>query len=224
MVGEVFVPLGSSDFQSLAQTIKEARPDVILNAINGGSNTSFFASLRKAGITPQTIPTISFSIGEEELRHTDPAAMAGDYAASTYFQSVVSAENEAFIAAFRRKFGPQRVLTDPMEAAYVSVRLWAQAVRQAESTEPSDIRRALRNQRLRGPGGDVRVDPATQHTCKTPRIGRVLSNGQFEIVWTAARAEQPNPYPPSRTTEQWKAMLHDLYTNWGNQWSAPVSH
>ncbi len=222
VVGEEFLALGSTDVQFIIVKLQDAQPDVILNSINGDSNTAFFAELRNAGITPAKVPTISFSIGEEELRHLDVAAMAGDYAAWNYFQSIDSPENQEFVSSFQKKYGPQRVVTDPMEAAYFGVKLWAKAIQAAESTDPSDIRRAMRNQRMRSPGGDVRIDPATQHTFKTPRIGRLRPDGQFEIIWTAAKPEQPIPYPTSRTTEQWRAFLHDLYAGWGNQWSAPA--
>ena len=108
-----------------------------------------------------------------------------------------------------------------MEAAYFGVKLWAMAVQESGKTEPSEIRRAMRNLQMRAPEGEVRIDAGTQHTYKIPRIGKVLSTGQFEVVWTAAKPEAPLPYPTSRTAEQWRALLHDLYTGWGNQWAAP---
>ncbi|MEM9657964.1 MAG: transporter substrate-binding protein, partial [Planctomycetota bacterium] len=95
-------------------------------------------------------------------------------------------------------------------------------VAESKTTDVRKIRRAMLNQRTTAPSGDVRIDPATQHTFKTPRIGRVLPNGQFEVVWTAAMPERPKPYPSSRSTEQWRAFLHDLYAGWGNQWAAPT--
>jgi urea transport system substrate-binding protein len=98
----------------------------------------------------------------------------------------------------------------------------AQAVKEANSDDVAEIRRAMRNQRLHGPGGEVRIDPATQHTFKTPRIGKVCADGQFEVVWTAAKPVRPIPYPSSRTTEEWKAFLHDLYTGWAVRWAAPT--
>jgi urea transport system substrate-binding protein len=108
-----------------------------------------------------------------------------------------------------------------MEAAYVGVKLWAAAVTQANSTEPSAIRQAMRGQRMLAPAGEVRIDPATQHAFKTPRIGRINADGQFEVVWTAAKPESPEPYPLSRSAEEWRAVLHDLYRSWGQQWVAP---
>src|SRR5690606_5693485 len=119
----------------------------------------------------------------------------GDYAAWNYFQGIDSPENAAFLRRFRARYGPQRVVTDPMEAAYFGVKLWGQAVADAESLEPSKIRRAMQSQRLKAPEGDVRIDPGTQHTFKTPRIGRIRDDGSFEIVWTADKPEPPQPFP-----------------------------
>ncbi|MEX1039985.1 MAG: transporter substrate-binding protein [Pirellulaceae bacterium] len=222
LVGEAFLPLGSSSVQPIVEQIVAANPDVILNSINGDSNLAFFSELRAAGITPEKVPTISFSIGEEELQQFDSAQVAGDYAAWNYFQSITSDENTAFIASFRQKYGPQRVVTDPMESAYFGVKLWAQAVAELGATDVRKIRHAMLNQRMTSPGGKVRIDPTTQHTFKTPRIGRILPTGQFEVVWTASKPEPPMPYPPSRTAEVWRAFLHDLYLGWDNHWSAPI--
>lgn len=222
LAGEAFLPLGSSQVTPIIEQIQEAKPDVILNCINGDSNLAFFAELRAAGIDASVTPTISFSVEEEELRQLDPSAMVGDYAAWNYFQSVESPENKQFVDSFKKKYGPQRVVTDPMESAYLGVKLWAQAVEECNSTDVRQIRRAMLNQRVASPGGEVRIDPATQHTFKTPRIGRVRPDGQFEVVWTATKPEHPNPYPSTRTAEEWRAFLHDLYTGWGNQWAAPA--
>ena len=102
--------------------------------------------------------------------------------------------------------------------------LWAKAVEEAQSLDPKKIRRAMLNQRLTAPGGEVRIDPDTQHCFKTPRIGQIQGDGQFKIVWTAPEPVRPDPFPGTRTAEAWRAFLHDLYTGWGNQWSAPEGH
>ncbi|MGE5195373.1 MAG: transporter substrate-binding protein, partial [Deltaproteobacteria bacterium] len=221
VAGEEYIPLGEIETKPLVARIVAARPDVILNTINGDSNLSFFKELRRAGVTPETVPTISFSIGEVELRSLNLSQMAGDFAAWNYFQSLTSDENLAFVKSFQARHGVQRVISDPMEAAYVGVKLWAAGVKEARSDKPADIRRAMLNQRLAAPEGEVRIDPATQHAFKTPRVGKIMADGQFEVVWTAARPEPPQPYPPSRKAEQWKAFLNDLYTGWGNRWEAP---
>jgi urea transport system substrate-binding protein len=144
----------------------------------------------------------------------------GDYAAWTYFQSLDTPENQDFVRRFHDKY-VQRSVTDPMMMAYVGVKFWAKAVKQAQTLDPKKIRRALQNTFFRGPSGEVRIDPDSQHCFLTPRIGQIQGDGQFKIVWAAPAPVRPEPYPRSRTAEAWGAFLHDLYTGWGNRWAAP---
>ncbi len=222
LVGEAYLQLGSADVEDAVKKIVAARPQMVLNTINGDTNVAFFRALRKAGFTPAKLPTISFSIGEEEMRHMRANEMAGDYGAWSYFQSIETPENTTFVKAFRERYGAHRVLTDPMEAAYVGVKLWAQAIREAATDNPSDIRRSLRNQRMLAPGGPVRIDPSSQHLVRSPRIGRIKSNGQFDVVWTSPEPVIPQPFPATRTTAQWREFLIDLKNSWGGKWSAPT--
>jgi urea transport system substrate-binding protein len=220
VVGEAFAPLGSQKFDEIVAAIAAARPDMILNTINGDSNIAFFRALRAARIASAETPTLSFSIGEQGLRSLNPAELAGEYAACTYFESLASPENQGFVKKFREQY-PHHSVTDPMETAYMGVKLWAQAVNEAHSLEPKKIRRALLSQRWKGPEGEIRIDSDTQYTYKTPRIAKIEANGLFQVVWSAPAPLEPEPYPSSRSAEAWQAFLHDLYAGWGNRWVAP---
>ena len=46
-----------------------------------------------------------------------------------------------------------------------------------------------------GPGGTVRLDPKTQHTTKSCRIGRIRGDRQFDIVHESDGPIDPDPYP-----------------------------
>lgn len=221
LAGEDYRPLGSTDFADVAARIAAAQPDCILSTISGDSNIDFFRELRAAGVDSHEIPTISFSLGEEEIQQLDVAELVGDYAASSYFQSIDSPENRELVTRFRAKFGPQRVVTDPMEDAYMGVKLWAAAVREAKTLEIPAVRQAMRGIRLPSPAGECRIDPSTQHAFKTPRIGRIEEDGQFNVIWTAANPIAPEPYPAARSAEEWRSVLHDLNRSWNGQWRAP---
>jgi urea transport system substrate-binding protein len=80
VVGEAYILLGSADAQEVVRTIVRARPEVILNTINGDSNATFFRELRAAGVTPEHTPTMSFSVAEHELQALGVSEMVGDYA------------------------------------------------------------------------------------------------------------------------------------------------
>lgn len=220
IVGEEYVLLNNPDVAPVVRKIVEANPDAILNTINGDGNVTFFRTLRAAGITPDKIPTVSFSISEEELSSLSLKDIAGDYAAWNYFQSLNRPQNKAFVKRFQAKYGPQRVTTDPMEAAWFGVQLWAQAVREAKSDNVQAIRQAIKEQSLDAPEGRVRIDPQTLHTWKTVRIGRISEQGQFEIIYDSDTSIQPIPYPASRSPSAWGEFLQDMHLRWGG-WSNP---
>jgi urea transport system substrate-binding protein len=218
VVGELYAPLGARDMNEIVDEIGRARPDVILNTINGDSNAAFFRALRQAGISPAQIPTVSFSIAETELATMGVKDFVGDYAAWNYFQSVKSEENRRFVEGLRRRTGPDTPVSDPMEAAYLSVHLWARAVQEAGATDATAVLRALADQSFPAPEGVVYVDAATHHTWKTVRIGRIRSDGQFDIVWDSRRPVRPTPFPPYRSRTEWEAFLTTLFRQWGGRW------
>jgi len=221
VAGEEYALLGQKDFSKIVQKIAEAKPNVIFNTINGDSNIAFFHALRNAGIRPDKIPTMSFSIAEDELRSMDIRDVEGDYAAWNYFQSIDDDTNQAFVHAFQRRYGAQRTTDDPMEAAYFSVKLWAQAVEDAGSDDVPAIRKAMKEQSLKAPEGIVCIDSATQHTWKMVRIGKITKTGQFEIVWSSGTPVRPSPYPIYHSKAEWDNFLDNLYQGWGQRWANP---
>jgi urea transport system substrate-binding protein len=210
IAGEAYIPSGGVEMASLVVEIAASKPDLIVNTINGDSYISFFRSLRTHGLTPDRIPVLSFSIGENELRSLD---IAGNYAAWNYFQSIDRLENHLFVSAFRARYGPQRVTSDPMEAAYIGVHLWAQAVEQAGCEDVGRIREGLRHQSLNAPEGAVHIDPANQHTWKTIRVGRIVEEGQFDIIYSSENPIRPEPYPDSRSVDEWRTFLDSPQSN-----------
>jgi urea transport system substrate-binding protein len=223
IVGEDYIPLGSSKTQAVVDRIKASQPDVILNTINGDTNIAFFHALRAADIYPTRIPTVSFSIGENELPKLDPSRCIGDYAVWNYFQTVPGARNDAFVAAFQKKYGPKRVVSDPMEVAYCAVKLWAQAVEEAGTENTEDVQNTILDQSMAAPEGVILIDPETRHTWRPVRVGLIRADGQFSIVWDSGRPIRPQPFPLSRTRADWEKFLERLYAGWENNWSAPSS-
>lgn len=221
VVGEEYAPLGSQDFSAIAAHILAARPDVVLNTINGDSNLGFYKAIREAGIRSEQIPVMSFSIAEGEIRAIGPAVAAGDYAVRNYFQTVDSPENQAFLKRFRATHVPGYAFTAPMEAAYFGVMMWAKAVAEAHSTDYRDFRSTLKGQSMTAPGGIVSIDPSTQHVWRTVRIGQIQPDGNIRIRWDSQRPVRPVPYPSIQSKTEWQEFLDSLYAGWGGSWSAP---
>ena len=220
-VGEAYVPLGGENFAAIAREIKRARPDVILNTVNGASNIGLFGALRGAGIKASQTPVVSFSIAEQEVQEIGARVLAGNYAVWNYFASLDNPENRAFIRSFQSQFGQGCLTDDPVEAAYIGVELWAEAVRDAGTPSPTKVLEKIGNESYRAPEGMVYVDDQNHHLWKTTRIGQIRSNGEFKVVWTSETILHPEPFPASRTEGQWQALLHHFDTMWRG-WSAPA--
>lgn len=221
IVGEKYVLLGETNFGPLVKKLIADKPDIIINSINGDSNFAFFRALRAAGITSKEIPTVSLSIGENELSQFGSLDMSGDYLACNYFQSIARPENEAFVKSFKDKYGEHRVANDPMEAAYSAVHLWAQAVKKASSDDPKAIRRVLKGMSFDAPGAQIRIDPSNNHTWKQFRMGRIAAGGKIEEVASSGKPIPPTPFPETRTRAEWEALLDLLYRTWGSSWVNP---
>ena len=222
VAGERYIRLGGDQtalIDEIVAEIKRLQPDAILNTINGDKNQVFFRALRRAGITPDKIPTMSTSIAEHELQSMNAREMAGDFATWNYFESVNTPRNNAFVGAFRERYGSDRVTDDPIEAGYFGVYLWKQAVEEAGSDAAPDILKAMRRQSMNAPEGVVYVDPENLHTWKTVRVGRILPNGQFKIEWSSEKPIRPVPYPVYRRREEWDAFRDQLFKRWGQRWA-----
>lgn len=195
VVGEDYLPLGNVEVTPIIAKIKAALPNggVIYNTLNGDSNVAFFKQLQSAGLGPDKYPSMSVSIAEEEVKAIGPEYLKGHYAAWNYFMTVESPANKKFVEAFKKKYGADRVTNDPMEAAYIAVYLWKQAVEKAKSTDLEPVRKAALGQTLDAPEGKVTMEN-NHHISKVVRIGEVTPDGQFKIVSSTDKAVTPIPW------------------------------
>jgi urea transport system substrate-binding protein len=196
LVGEDYLPLGSTNFSPIIKKIQSSRPQIIINTINGDSNIAFFRAYRNAGIDPRLIPTISFSIAETELRTIGANLLFGHYAAWNYFQSLENPANRLFIENYRQRFGANSVVSDPMVHAYTNAFFWRRAVEKAKSFDPALVRQALVGLEFRdSPLGRIRIE-ANGSVKQRVYIGRVERSGQFQVVWRTNTEVIPQPYDP----------------------------
>ncbi len=207
---EIYTPFGHSDYQTIVANIKRfaaAKPTAVISTINGDSNVPFYKELANQGVRAEDIPVIAFSVGEEELRGIDTAPLVGHLAAWNYFMSIDTPENREFVKkwkAYVKKHnlpgGDKRVTNDPMEATYIGIKMWAQAVLQAGTTDVDAVRQAMGYQTFKAPSGyEIRMDPKNHHLHKPVFIGEIREDGQFDIVWQTdgpIRAEPWSPYLP----------------------------
>ncbi|HYN94654.1 MAG TPA: urea ABC transporter substrate-binding protein [Pilimelia sp.] len=194
VVGEEYTPLGHTEYSTVVNKLQQAKPDAVFNTLNGDSNVAFFKQLKAAGITAAGMPTVSVSVAEEEVVGIGPVNVAGHLVAWNYYQTTTNPRNDEFVKAFKGAYGEKKVTSDPMEAGYNAVYLWAEAVKKANSTEVEAVKKAAGGISIDAPEGKVTIDGETQHVFKTARIGLVQPDGQIKEVWNSGEPIKPDPY------------------------------
>ena len=205
---EEYTPFGHSDYQTIIAKIKkfssEGKKTAVVSTINGDSNVPFYKELGNAGIKATDVPVVAFSVGEEELRGVDTKPLVGHLASWNYFMSLKNPENEKFTKAYRAWAVKQKlpnadkaVTNDPMEATYIGINMWKQAVEKAKSTDVDKVIAAMAGQTFKAPSGfTIKMDERNHHLHKPVFIGEIKADGQFNVVWKTPGPVRAQPWSP----------------------------
>jgi urea transport system substrate-binding protein len=205
---EEYTPFGHSDYQTIIAKIKkfssEGKKTAVVSTINGDSNVPFYKELGNAGLKATDVPVVAFSVGEEELRGVDAKPLVGHLAAWNYFMSLKNPENEKFVKMYRDWAKKNKlpnagtvVTNDPMEATFVGIHMWKQAVEKAKSTDTDKVIAAMAGQTFNAPSGyTLKMDETNHHLWKPVFIGEIKADGQFDVVWKTKGPIRAQPWSP----------------------------
>lgn len=163
---------------------------MVFNTLNGDSNFAFFRELRQANLHDSDPAIMSFSIAEIEQQQIDSSR---HFTCWSYFQTLDTPENHAFIERYQARYGADRMVSDPIVTAYCQVHLWRLAVERAGTTESSVLLQHLPGLHFKGPAGEIEILP-NHHTRKSALIGHANPDGQFDLVWQSERPIDPKPW------------------------------
>jgi urea transport system substrate-binding protein len=206
-IDEKYTPFGHADYQTIVADIKKfsaGGKTAVISTINGDSNVPFYKELGNQGLKATDVPVVAFSVGEEELRGVDTKPLVGHLAAWNYFMSLKNPENDAFkkkwadYTTAKKLPGADKPLTnDPMEATYIGIYMWKQAVEKAKSFDPDKVIAAMGGQSFKAPSGfTVKMDEKNHHLHKPVFIGEVKGDGQFNVVWKTKGPIRAQPWSP----------------------------
>jgi urea transport system substrate-binding protein len=196
MVGEEYLPLGGTEFSTILAKIKEAKPDAIFSTLNGDSNVAFFKQFKDAGFTAESLPVMSVSIAEDEVRGIGADIIKDQLVAWNYYQTTKTPENDTFVKAYKAEYGADRVTDDPIEAGYFGVYLWKLLVEAAGTTDVNAIKEIAKTAKIefKAPEGLVKIEGSNHHTWKTVRIGKIRADGLIDEVFASDGPIIPDPF------------------------------
>ena len=206
-IDEKYTPFGHADYQTIVADIKKfaaGGKTAVISTINGDSNVPFYKELGNAGLKATDVPVVAFSVGEEELRGVDTKPLVGHLAAWNYFMSMKNPANDAWkkqwaaYAKAKKLPNADKPLTnDPMEAAWIGIHMWKQAVEKAKTTDVDKVIAAMAGQTFTAPSGITStMDAKNHHLHKSVFIGEVKADGQFNVVWKTKGPVKAQPWSP----------------------------
>lgn len=187
--GERYIPLGDEDCTRLLAEVRDAKCDLVLNALVGPSNYAFMQGLAdwQDDERPQVI---SANQTEADLDDFGPGA-EGMLSIGPWFETTAAGKKLKARAA--AEYGDEFRVSCFFATAYTAVHVLANSILACGSDDPRRVFAAATARPHDTVLGSLSIDPATRH-CALPAHFAVARQGRFEIIETAGEALWPDPY------------------------------
>jgi urea transport system substrate-binding protein len=177
VVGQSFAPMGTPDFSAQFAKIAEAKPDAILVNIVGTDDLTFH---KQFGSDPRVS---AIRRGDlllfESVAHVLGLTGKGIVAVGNYFATIKSPANDAFRAAFAKRFGNKFNPDANTVNAYNGMLLLAPALRQGNGSGAAVIA-ALESGKIEGPNGPLTI--VRRYAAQAVYIGEAVGDGSITTM------------------------------------------
>jgi diguanylate cyclase (GGDEF)-like protein/PAS domain S-box-containing protein len=189
-VGEQYLSLGVSEeeVEWVLDGVARSGADVFVPYFAGFDQLLILNKFYERGLKDH-MAVVMGHYDEVMVSHLKPEVRQGLYSSNTYFMSVDTEENAAFIKRLKRYPGVDGIwpngngtLTNFGEATYNCVMAFAYAVRTAETISSEELVDALESLRLHGPQGEIIMDSDTHHAYVNCYLSICNHDGSFTIV------------------------------------------
>ena len=141
VVSTDFHPQNAPDFTSILTRLQQRRPDAIATFQVGGDSINFLRQAMQLGVR---IPyTGRIELGGRNQPIIEAGGMEKSISAWTYNATIDAPENKAFVAKIKAKHNSEPYLQT--WGAYDSIRVIAQAIKEAGSTDGEKLKGAIKN-------------------------------------------------------------------------------
>ena len=199
LLGEEYIPLGSSEFGPVLEKIRATNPDFIFSTVVGASDIAFHRQFKQAGLNVDKMPIASLT-GEIETA-VGAEYGAGHFLSAPYFQTMPGEVNERFVDGFLSSpYGKNaHIIWKKLICLHMYLNMPLKAIAEygANDVTPERIRDMTAGVAVEddvSPEGKIWIDPDNFNCWLKPKIGQCQGDGSFKIVKEAAEHVAPDPY------------------------------
>ena len=157
VVGEVYIPFGTPQYESVLRDIRGSGADIIFHSLTGSDTVNFRQQFAAAGMKDDFA---LWTVDDEEVVTTGlgPKVSGGDYVSFDYFMSIKHPNNAPFLERFKKKFGQDALMNTVGVAMYNGAHMAAKAIEKAGKVSTESLRDSLKEITFEGgPQGPVRM-------------------------------------------------------------------
>jgi ABC-type branched-subunit amino acid transport system substrate-binding protein len=136
---EIFIPLGTTEFGHVLERVESCGADAVLMLLVGEDAVHFNRAFAEAGLHDRS-RRLSTLMDENMLLASGAGSTRGICATAAYFESLTTPESLDFGWRYTQRFGPDAPILNSLgESCYEGVKLLAELVRSAGSTQVPDV-------------------------------------------------------------------------------------
>ncbi|WP_416201120.1 MAG: Urea ABC transporter substrate-binding protein [Thermocaproicibacter melissae] len=191
VVGEEYVPYGSTDFSSVLNKIKTSNPDIVYSELTGDSNVAFYKQYNAYGLKA-TIA--SLTTNETVLKAIGKEASKGSYICVDYFKNVENDLNKKFVQKYAETYKDGTEPSYAVMGGYNAGLFLGEALKKAADPDNTQqVIEAFKGLKLDSPSGQISIDPTNNHAALYCRIGQVDENGEIKVIYQSEQPIAPKP-------------------------------
>lgn len=193
---EILVPLGTTDFSPFIQRIRDASPQCTFVFMPlGPMSLTFVKEYTQAGLLKQGIKLYGQSETAEFDLPTIGDAAIGIETAEVYGPTLDNPENKAFIAAYKEKYGADKVPSIIAVQAYDGMKIIYQMIHGSGGKKDGEkAMAAIKGYSWSSPRGPMTIDAQTREPTQNVYIRRVVKeNGTLynKTIYTFEAQKEP---------------------------------
>lgn len=189
LVGEEFIPVSVSEFESTVNRVQKEDPDWIMSLLVGANHNSYYKQAHSAGAHRPMATSTAVLTGFEHKTLPKPV-LKDMYVGGNYMEELDTERNNKFVKAFRDMFPDTPYVTQSAVDEYNAIRYWAEAVEKVGTVNQKEVQSRLEEGLLiNSPEGDVRMSGQSHHMWHDIHIARVDEDHKVNLIKTENNLE-----------------------------------
>lgn len=192
IVGDDYLPLGTTEFSTTIAKIEQAKPDVLWSTVVGSDAIAFAKQAKQFGLYDKMTVAGSAAFAIELYPGLKGSVEGQVVAVDRYTDTLDNSENAAFVERFNATFKPQAPI-GPVAAGggYGTMLMLQAAAEKAGSTEPAALQKALEGLKVQLPQGEVEIEAQTHIAKMNIYMMEITSDGKYQVMKESGLVQHP---------------------------------